>query len=148
MTAVPQGRMVTGYWDMAASLVTFGAINADMFRTAHTEIAATVSKLHPFLSQLREKTGVPEFFLTCRASSSTCRRSKAIGPDARSVPEHASRQQVAGDRPASRRMQDPVAAQVYSLAGQEPSICEQAFQLLDMQAYGTPTQAAVRKLGT
>src|ERR671931_1863997 len=47
-------RMVLGYWDMAASLVTFGAIDAAMFRAANTEIMATFAKVEPFLSRLRE----------------------------------------------------------------------------------------------
>ena len=34
-------RMVLGYWDMAASLVTTGAIDADAFRAAHTEVFGT-----------------------------------------------------------------------------------------------------------
>ena len=54
-------RMVAGYWDMAASLVTFGAIDAEMFRAANTEIFGTLAKVHPFLPQLREVTKIPEF---------------------------------------------------------------------------------------
>jgi hypothetical protein len=54
-------RMVLGYWDMAASLVTFGAINAAMFRAAHTEIVATFAKVEPFLAQIRQTSGIPEF---------------------------------------------------------------------------------------
>ena len=54
-------RMVLGYWDMAASLVTTGAIDADAFRTAHGELFATFSKIHPFLAELRAATGEPEF---------------------------------------------------------------------------------------
>src|SRR5580698_4394641 len=50
-------RMVIGYWDMAASLVTTGAIDADAFRAAHSEIFGTFSKIHPFLSQLRAASG-------------------------------------------------------------------------------------------
>jgi hypothetical protein len=34
-------RMVLGYWDMAASLVTTGAIDANAFHAAHGEIFAT-----------------------------------------------------------------------------------------------------------
>ena len=34
-------RMVIGYWDIAASLVTSGAIDGDSFRAAHGEIFAT-----------------------------------------------------------------------------------------------------------
>lgn len=54
-------RMVLGYWDMAASLVTYGAIDAAMFRAANTEIAATFAKIEPFLAKLREVSGIPEF---------------------------------------------------------------------------------------
>ncbi len=50
-------RVVIGYWDMAASLVTMGAIDADAFRAAHGEIFGTFSKIHPFLSELRTASG-------------------------------------------------------------------------------------------
>ncbi|HTC87409.1 MAG TPA: hypothetical protein VK686_03865 [Bryobacteraceae bacterium] len=50
-------RMVIGYWDMAASLVTTGAIDGDAFRAAHGEIFATFSKIHPFLAELRTASG-------------------------------------------------------------------------------------------
>ena len=53
-------RMVLGYWDMAASLVTTGAIDAAAFCAAHTEIFAAFSKIHPFLRELRESAGEPE----------------------------------------------------------------------------------------
>lgn len=54
-------RMVLGYWDMAASLVTTGAIDGDAFRAAHTEIFATFSKIQPFLAELRSAASEPEF---------------------------------------------------------------------------------------
>lgn len=54
-------RMVAGYWDMAASMVTFGAVDAEMFRAANPEIVGTLSKVYPFLPQLRELSGIPEF---------------------------------------------------------------------------------------
>jgi hypothetical protein len=50
-------RMVLGYWEMAASLVTTGAIDADAFRAAHGEIFGTFSKIYPFLSELRTASG-------------------------------------------------------------------------------------------
>jgi hypothetical protein len=49
-------RMVLGYWDMAASLVTTGAIDGEAFRAAHGEIVATFAKIYPFLVELREAT--------------------------------------------------------------------------------------------
>ena len=54
-------RMVLGYWDMAASLVTSGAIDADSFLAAHGEVFATFSKIHPFLNQLRTASSEPDF---------------------------------------------------------------------------------------
>ena len=54
-------RMVVGYWDMAASLVTTGAIDGEAFRAAHGEIFGAFSKLHPFLAELRTASGEPEF---------------------------------------------------------------------------------------
>jgi hypothetical protein len=53
--------MVLGYWDMAASLVTTGAIDGDAFRAAHGEVFATFSKIHPFLAELRRASGEPGF---------------------------------------------------------------------------------------
>ncbi|MGE3616409.1 MAG: hypothetical protein AB7L66_11100 [Gemmatimonadales bacterium] len=54
-------RMVMGYWDMAASMVTAGAIDPAAFRAAHGEIYGTFSKVQPFLGQLREITGERDF---------------------------------------------------------------------------------------
>ncbi len=54
-------RMVLSYWDMAASLVTTGAIDPEAFRAAHTEIFATFSKIEPFLVQIRQISGEPTF---------------------------------------------------------------------------------------
>jgi hypothetical protein len=61
-------RMVLGYWDMAASLVVSGAIDGDAFRAAHGEIFAAFSKVHPFLQQLRQASGEPDF----------CRHAEAV----------------------------------------------------------------------
>src|SRR5215217_6815085 len=54
-------RMVLGYWDMAASLVTSGAIDGDAFRAAHGEIFATFSKIQSYLGELRTVSVEPEF---------------------------------------------------------------------------------------
>jgi hypothetical protein len=54
-------RMVMGYWDMAASLVTSGAIDAASFLAAHGEVFSTFSKVHPFLAQLRQVSGERDF---------------------------------------------------------------------------------------
>src|ERR1044072_8923506 len=50
-------RMVVGYWDMAASMVTTGAIEPEAFRGAHGEIFDTFSKISPFLDERRKASG-------------------------------------------------------------------------------------------
>jgi hypothetical protein len=54
-------RMVTTYWDMAASLVTQGAIPAEMFNAANTEHFALYAKLRPFLTEVRAATKYPDY---------------------------------------------------------------------------------------
>ena len=54
-------RMVLGYWDMAASLVTMGAIDADAFRAAHGEMFGTFAKVEPFLAEMRDRFNEPAF---------------------------------------------------------------------------------------
>jgi hypothetical protein len=54
-------RMVLGYWDMAASLVTTGAIDSAAFLAAHSEVFVTFGKIHPLLAQLRQATNEYEF---------------------------------------------------------------------------------------
>ena len=54
-------RMVTTYWDMAASLVNQGAIPAEMFNEANTEHIALFAKLRPFLAEVRSATGYPDY---------------------------------------------------------------------------------------
>lgn len=55
-------RMVLSYWDMACSMVTSGAIDADSFRAAHSELFGTFAKVEPFLAELRATVGEPEVF--------------------------------------------------------------------------------------
>lgn len=54
-------RMVTTYWDMAASLVIQGAIPAEMFNGANTEHFALFAKLRPFLTEIRAATNYPDY---------------------------------------------------------------------------------------
>ena len=56
-------RMVTTYWDMAASLVTQGAIPAAMFNEANTEHFAVYAKLRPFLEEVRASTKYSDYLL-------------------------------------------------------------------------------------
>ena len=91
-------RMVYGYWDMAASLVTTGAIDGDAFRAAHSEIFATFSKLHPFLAELRAASGEAHF----------CRHMEDVvlaAPDAEAV---LSRRREAARAAAKARRTEPL----------------------------------------
>jgi hypothetical protein len=54
-------RMVTTYWEMAASFVTVGAIDAEMFHAANTEHLAVYTKIKPFLTQVRELANYPDY---------------------------------------------------------------------------------------
>ena len=54
-------RMVISYWDMAASLVNNGAIDAQMFNDANGEHIFVYAKLEPFLEGLRRETGNPHY---------------------------------------------------------------------------------------
>lgn len=70
--------MVISYWDMAASLVTTGAIDADAFRAAHGEIIPTFAKIYPFLTEMRAMSGQPGY----------CRHMEAVvlgAPDAEAM---------------------------------------------------------------
>ena len=54
-------RMVVSYWDMAASFVNNGAIDAQMFNDANGEHLFVYAKLEPFLEDLRRESGNPDF---------------------------------------------------------------------------------------
>jgi len=54
-------RMVTSYWDMAATLVVQQAIPAVMFNESNTEHFAVFAKLRPFLAEVRSVTKYPGY---------------------------------------------------------------------------------------
>lgn len=54
-------RMVTTYWDMAASFVNNGAIDEKMFNDANGEHLGVFAKIEPFLAELRSMYGSPEY---------------------------------------------------------------------------------------
>lgn len=55
-------RMVLSYWDMAASFVAHGAIDAEMFNDTVGEHIGVFAKLEPFLADLRTKWEMPDAF--------------------------------------------------------------------------------------
>jgi hypothetical protein len=50
-------RMVTSYWEMAATLVNHGAISPDLFNESNTEHISVFAKMEPLLDQLRAAYG-------------------------------------------------------------------------------------------
>ncbi|MBK9215753.1 MAG: hypothetical protein IPM59_09135 [Chloracidobacterium sp.] len=54
-------RMVSTYWDMAASFVNRGAIDEDMFFDSAGEIWVVFSKIQPYVAQMRETLGNPNY---------------------------------------------------------------------------------------
>ena len=55
-------RMVASYWDMAASFVNHGAIDAEMFNDTNGEHMIVFAKIEPFLAELREIWQEPKSF--------------------------------------------------------------------------------------
>jgi hypothetical protein len=56
-------RMVTSFWDMAASFVLNGGIDEKMFLDSSTEYIFVYAKIQPFLSEIRELFGEPDYLL-------------------------------------------------------------------------------------
>lgn len=54
-------RMTITYWDMAATLVHSGAIDAKMFNETNGEQVAIFSKIEPFIDQLRQAFGSQDY---------------------------------------------------------------------------------------
>jgi hypothetical protein len=56
-------RMVTSYWDMAASFVNNGGIDEKMFLEANTEHLVIFAKIEPFIAKVREIFGEPDYLI-------------------------------------------------------------------------------------
>jgi hypothetical protein len=54
-------RMVASYWESAASLVNNGGIDEKMFLDANTEHVAVFARLQPFIHEVREAIGEPDY---------------------------------------------------------------------------------------
>jgi hypothetical protein len=58
-------RMVTSYWEMAATLALHGAVNEDLFLDTQQEMFFVMAKLHPHLEGFREKMQSPDAMRKC-----------------------------------------------------------------------------------
>ncbi|MEK6410730.1 MAG: hypothetical protein AABN34_27715 [Acidobacteriota bacterium] len=54
-------RMITSYWEMASSFVNNGGIDEKMFLDANGEHVGVFSKLEPFITEVREAIGLPDY---------------------------------------------------------------------------------------
>ena len=54
-------RMVTSYWDMAASFVLNSAIDEQMFNDANGEQVVVFAKIEPFVAEYRARMGNPAY---------------------------------------------------------------------------------------
>lgn len=54
-------RQVLGYWEMVASLIVHGTLNAALAQDTLGEMNFVYAKVQPFIKQMREKMVSPEF---------------------------------------------------------------------------------------
>ena len=54
-------RMVASHWEAAASFVNNGGIDARLFLEGNSEHLAVYAKLRPFLAEVREAVGEPDY---------------------------------------------------------------------------------------
>jgi hypothetical protein len=56
-------RMVASHWEAAASLVNNGGVDEQLFLGANTEHLVVFAKLQPFIAEIRETIGEPDYLL-------------------------------------------------------------------------------------
>lgn len=54
-------RMVASHWEVAAALVNNGGVDEKMFLDANTEHVVVFAKLQPFIAEIRETIGEPDY---------------------------------------------------------------------------------------
>ena len=54
-------RMVASHWEVAAALVNNGGIDEKMFLAANKEHLVVFAKLQPFVAEIRETIGEPDY---------------------------------------------------------------------------------------
>jgi len=56
-------RMITSYWNMAASFVGNGGIDEKMFNDANGEHLGVFARIEPFIAEVREAFGEPSYLI-------------------------------------------------------------------------------------
>src|SRR4030095_15287223 len=54
-------RMVASHWEVAASLVNNGGVDEKLFLEANSEHLVVFAKLQPFIAEIRETIGEPDY---------------------------------------------------------------------------------------
>jgi hypothetical protein len=54
-------RMVASHWEVAASFVNNGGIDEKLFQEGNTEHVVVFAKLQPFINEIRETIGEPDY---------------------------------------------------------------------------------------
>ena len=54
-------RMVSSHWEIASALVNHGGIDEKLFLEANTEHLVVFAKLQPFINEIRETIGEPDY---------------------------------------------------------------------------------------
>ena len=70
-------RMVTSYWDMAASFVLNGAIDEKMFTDANGEYLGAYAKVEPFIDELRAAFNSPKYLASLQTLAERAPDAKA-----------------------------------------------------------------------
>ena len=60
-------RMVSSHWEIAAALVNSGGIDEKMFLQANSEHLVVFAKLQPFVEEIRETIGEPDYLANLEA---------------------------------------------------------------------------------
>ena len=81
-------RMVTTYWEMAAAFVNSGAIGAELFHAANTEHMAIFAKLEPYIVEVREKFGLPNYLAELQKLTTTAPDAKEYFEKIRGLLKH------------------------------------------------------------
>jgi hypothetical protein len=73
-------RMVTSYWDMAASFVTKGVLNEELFLETQGEALFVWEKVRPIVSATREANKMPHYLANLETVANAA--IKRMGPEA------------------------------------------------------------------
>lgn len=70
-------RQVIGYWEMAASFVVHGVLNAELAYDTLQEMYFVYAKIKPFLPKLRALTNTPDFLVNMEKLAESTEETRA-----------------------------------------------------------------------